>query len=374
MILEKYLNKKPMYYDQIDYSNIQIAWKDLKKKINLPYVIHIVGTNGKGSTGRFLASLLFQNKYTVLHYSSPHILKFNERIWVNGQDSCDEHLNEAHKKLQKIISNELLLKLTYFEYTTLIAIYLSSNLNYLILEAGLGGEFDATNVVKNDLSVFTCIGIDHTEFLGNSIEEICETKMRSCDKAFILGKQIFTNEVDKIKNKVLSKKKEIYFEDTIIPEKSLKLPTYLQDNLKLSMNVLRYLNIEQKYEFLLPKIFGRCEQLTPNITIDVGHNHLAAKALCEEFSNKKIYLIFNMYSNKDYKLVLKTLKPIIIKVLIIEIPDEKKILSNHEIETACNEIGIKHRILSKISPINKYLIFGSFKVVEEFLKTYYKDK
>ena len=131
------------------------SWNILKHHITLPYVIHIVGTNGKGSTGRYLAHILYEKKYKVLHYSSPHILEFNERIRINGKDSTNEQLESAHIKLQKILPINILNKLTYFEYTTLLAFVLSDSLDYLVLEAGLGGEFDATNVVKNNLSLFT---------------------------------------------------------------------------------------------------------------------------------------------------------------------------------------------------------------------------
>ena len=94
----------------------------------------------------FLASYLSKKSFKTVHYSSPHILKFNERIWLDGRDSSDLELEIAHKTLQDILDTYLLEKLTYFEYTTLLALVLSSSLDYLVLEAGLGGEFDATNV------------------------------------------------------------------------------------------------------------------------------------------------------------------------------------------------------------------------------------
>ena len=80
----------------------------LSKKIKLPFVIHIVGTNGKGSTGRFLAHYLYKKDFKVLHYSSPHIMKFNERIWINGSDVSDENLEDAHNFLQDLFEIELL--------------------------------------------------------------------------------------------------------------------------------------------------------------------------------------------------------------------------------------------------------------------------
>ena len=164
--LNNFLAQKPLYYDFIDNNRIKYAYNILKTHIRkLPYIIHIVGTNGKGTTGRFLAHYLYKINLKVLHYSSPHILKFNERIWINGSNIDDNSLEITHQKLQNILSYDMLDNLTYFEYTTLLALILSSSLDYLILEAGLGGEFDATNVVKNDLSLITPIYFDHQDHL-----------------------------------------------------------------------------------------------------------------------------------------------------------------------------------------------------------------
>lgn len=107
-ILEEFLEHKTLYYDKIDFSFVRTSWEILSKKIKLPFIIHIVGTNGKGSTGRFLSHYLYKKNYKTLHYSSPHIVKFNERIWINGSDVSDEKLNEAHRFLQEIYDLELL--------------------------------------------------------------------------------------------------------------------------------------------------------------------------------------------------------------------------------------------------------------------------
>lgn len=122
--LVEFLEYKTLYYDKIDFTIVESSWQILSTKIKLPYIIHIVGTNGKGSTGRFLSHYLNKTNHKVLHYSSPHIVKFNERIWINGSDVSDEVLEDAHRYLQDIYPIELLSKLTYFEYTTLLAIYL----------------------------------------------------------------------------------------------------------------------------------------------------------------------------------------------------------------------------------------------------------
>ena len=367
-----FLEKKSLYYDKIDYDIIYKSWDILKNFVDLPYVIHIVGTNGKGTTGRFLASFFKQLDKTVLHYSSPHVIKFNERIWIDGNDSTDEQLALAHKSIQEILDNLLLKKLTYFEYTTLLALYLSSGMDYLVLEAGLGGEFDATNVVENNLSLFTTIDLDHQKFLGNSVEKIATTKMRSCNNAFILGKQI-SQDVYDVKNNLLSEFIEVkYNNDIDIPKNSENLPSYLIDNLKLSLSALEYLNLPIS-NLKMTRMAGRFEKISKNIIVDVGHNPLAARVIYNELlkENKKVILIYNSYEDKDYNEVLNILKPLIKEVQIIKC-DDKRIVDYKILKNAIYNLSLKVEDFDilNMDRDNNYLVFGSFIVVDEFLSKY----
>jgi dihydrofolate synthase/folylpolyglutamate synthase len=365
----KFLEYKTLYYDKIDFSIVQNAWDILKQNIKIPYVIHIVGTNGKGTTGRFLASYLSQKGFDTLHYSSPHIKKFNERIWINQKDVNDTKLQDAHKKLCEYLNKQLLEKLTYFEYTTLLALYLSSNRDYLILEAGLGGEFDATNVVQNDLSLITTIGVDHQSFLGDTIEKIALTKMRSCDKNMIVGYQT-NSEVKNIAKSLQTKKRKIYFiDDFDIPVYTNEnLPNYLINNLKLVLSALRFLNISIDTKlFDNIKMPGRFEKIRNNIIVDVGHNPLAAKEIVNNFSNNKVILVYNSYEDKQYEEVLNILKPIIKRVEIIKV-DDKRIVSTDILMDITKKLGLKTKIFQDIDFNESYLVFGSFLVVEQFLK------
>ena len=377
--LKEFLKYKTLYYDKIDYSYIQKSFDILKKHIKLPFVIHIVGTNGKGSTGRYLASYLDKKGFDTLHYSSPHINKFNERIWINNKYVGDESLEKAHKFLQKILSLEYLKILTYFEYTTLLAFFLSSNRDYLVLEAGLGGEFDATNVAKNDLSLITTIDLDHQDFLGNTIKEIAFTKMRSVDTTMILGYQIHKE----IKSYALELKKQKGFDffsiedfDLKLEDFNFKIPNYLKRNLLLVTSALKYLNIELDYTiFENIKFEGRCQKVDKNITCDVGHNPLAALSLLEEFKGKKINLVYNSFQDKDYEKVLKILKPIIKKLHILPIED-KRALNIIDLATICEKLNIisdKFKI-ENVKDEEEYLVFGSFLVVEKFLKLKNREK
>ena len=372
--LQEFLKYKTLYYDKIDFTVVKSAWEKLSTKIKLPFVIHIVGTNGKGSTGRFLAHYLHKKDFKVLHYSSPHIVKFNERIWINGNDAKDEELEVAHKFLQNLYDIEILQKLTYFEYTTLLAFYLSKDFDYLVLEAGLGGEFDATNVVENDLSLITTIGLDHQNFLGNSVREIAMTKMRSVDNKMLIGYQLYDDVIKtayEVKEQIKNERNrdiEIFqvkeFDKYSIND---KFANYLKRNLHLVIACLNELKIDIDLKLFddVP-LFGRCQRILPNVTIDVGHNPLAAQMIVKEFENRKITLIYNSYGDKDYESVLKILKPIIKKIIIIEL-DDKRIVDKNNLLKIINELDIINEDKITIEQNEEYLVFGSFLVVEKFL-------
>jgi len=244
-------------------------------------------------------------------------------------------------------------------------------MDYLVLEAGLGGEFDATNVVINDLSVITIIDIDHQEFLGDTIEKIATTKMRSCDNTFILAKQI-NNAVYEVKNKILEDKNEIPLKHYKLSKEASSLPIYLQNNLQVGLTVLEYLKINV-VDYTIPKLFGRFQHLTKNIIIDVGHNPLAAKAISKELAtkNKKVILIYNSYKDKDYKEVLKILHPFISEIQIIKC-DDKRMVNIADLEAFIKSLclNIKYFDIINIKKEDNYLVFGSFIVVENFLKDF----
>lgn len=153
---------------------------------NLRYV-HIVGTNGKGSTAAIISSVMRAAGYNVGMYTSPFIITFNERMQVNGEMISDTELAEITEYI-KPFADSMLDRPTEFELITAIAfLYFSRhNCDIVVLEAGMGGEFDATNVIPSpEAAVFTNIGLDHTDYLGDTVEKIAATKSgvikRGCD-------------------------------------------------------------------------------------------------------------------------------------------------------------------------------------------------
>jgi dihydrofolate synthase/folylpolyglutamate synthase len=138
-------------------------------------VITIAGTNGKGSTGNFLANIFKSAKINYGWFSSPHIEKYNERFVINGVQATDSEIITAFEKIEEIRDD---ISLSYFEYSTLAAILIfqAQKIEVAILEIGLGGRLDSVNVVPNDVSIITSIALDHTDFLGDTIEKIAFEK------------------------------------------------------------------------------------------------------------------------------------------------------------------------------------------------------
>lgn len=367
--LNEFLNQKPLFYNEIDYDRMPNCWNTIKNSFKKPKkIIHIIGTNGKGSTGRFLATYLKNLGFKVGHYTSPHILKFNERIWINGRDIDDETLQKAHQFLQNTIPKKYLQTLSYFEYTTLLAMRCFGNCDYVVLEAGLGGERDATSVFDIDLTLVTPIDYDHQSFLGNTIKEIATTKLNAIQKKAIIGKQIHDEVYD------LTKKYPFYldyFDNYEIVEirkfiEKNGFASYLADNLALALSAI----IEEELPFDLKylkniKLVGRMQKLNQNLYIDVGHNPLAAKAIVNEFKNQKIDIVYNTYNDKDYKTILKILKPIIDKLFIIDVKNER-IANKEDIIKTAQELEIDVEEYKNIRD-KTTLVFGSFSVIEKFL-------
>lgn len=409
MTLGNFLNQKPLYYKEIDHERVHIAYGILKTHIRQPRTVQVVGTNGKGSTGRILAHLAYQHGLSVGHYTSPHIVKFNERIWLNGENASDHILETAHRKLFAILGETMSDTLSYFEYTTLLAFVVFENCDLMVLEAGLGGEYDATSVCDKELSIITPIGLDHQAFLGESVEKIATTKINSIQKRVLLAPQPY-HEVIEVAKRIANKKgAELFFStedgnrrsgylypdtlyDPIHDHRGKGTPTYddlreqleyiarekswgtyLVDNAMVALQALEILGIGYdlaKLEDL--ELFGRFYPIKENIRIDVGHNPLAAQVIVKAMEPETV-LIYNSLDDKDYETVLRILKPKVKRVEIIKI-DSQRATTQDEIEEAIQDVGLKYRYFDgTMEKGEHYLVFGSFYVVEEFLKSVEKN-
>jgi len=377
MDVVSFLNQKPLFYKKIDLLRMPKAYALIRDKIKIPPVVHIVGTNGKGSTGRFLAHTLLKRGYKVGHYTSPHILKFNERIWINGCDIDDEKLEQVHQKLQKLLPKNVIDSLSYFEYTTFLAALAFEGLDFVIMEAGLGGEFDATNVFDKKTSLITTIDKDHQSFLGDTIREIATTKLNSIQNEAIIGRQIH-EEVYEVVENLRSKGKKIYnyldffsLEEIKDLQKEFKFAKFLFSNYLLAMSFLKKEGISFSIKDIEDlKLKGRFEEVEEDLWIDVGHNPLAASEIVKNLP-KKVNLVYNTYADKDYEEILKILRPKINRLYLIEVTNDR-IEDPEKIKETAVKLGIE---VENFKGIEKpMLVFGSFSVVEKFLKEYNAGK
>lgn len=379
MQLQAFLDTKPLFYDEIDYARMPKAYHSIATHFKLPKIIHVVGTNGKGTTGRFLTHMLRANGLHVGHYTSPHILHFNERIWLDDANVDDKILEQAHETLLAWLEPLMAESLSYFEYTTLLAMVIfSQKCDYVVLEAGLGGEFDATNVFPKCLSVITPIGLDHQAFLGESIEEIAQTKINSVTHDLILAKQcdakvypIALQQTKRLHSKLYSV--ETFFDEAMSQTlraygEKHELAGYLQENFKTALCALKVLGYDIDLKTFLPTVLqGRFQKIFSNVTIDVGHNVMAAEALVKSLGKKKVMLVYNSYKDKDFKTILSILKPIIEEILVIEI-ESPRAANQADLYTVAHSLELPISSFSSIKNDKEYLVFGSFSVIEAFLK------
>jgi len=526
--IKEFLQNRPIYYKKIDYERFPRAYAAIKDKIPLKNVIQIIGTNGKGSTGRFLANAIAAAGFSVGHYTSPHVFKLNERIYLDGRiaqspvfalnsdasnfkneqnsasasnftekqnsvkmqnfanrensasqisisnlqnsttqdfivtqnshgeqnsalqsfvsttrnfcskqnfiarnsidtqnsastqnlwnsqdlespseqnfkfplgsnfksaqssppislgrDATDEELDFAHEFLQESLPAKFKDSLSYFEYLTLAAAVLFRDCDYCVIEAGMGGEFDATSSFGRMLSLFTPIGTDHLGMLGQNLEQIAHTKLITMDKEAILSDEM--SEVPlRIAQQIAEQKgTHLRFAADFLSESERaqiaefcahnNLPKFQISNLALALAAMKFLNLKFEISQLPPlNLRGRMEILAPNLRVDVGHNELAAQQVAREiteiYGGRKIVLIYNAFADKDVVAVLRTLAPVVERVEIFSYEVADREMAAEAITRALDAIKIPHSpFRGELRADEEYLVFGSFHLVENFI-------
>ena len=294
-------------------------------------------------------------------------------------------LETAHKKLMRWLGRVRAEELSYFEYTTLLALVAFEGTDFVVFEAGLGGEFDATNVVDKVLSIVTPIGIDHQAFLGDTIKEIAETKIRSIQKEALIASQSApevyeaAERIAKLKGARLITPEGVLGKEvrqTILETAVLKeWPLYLGENAVTAFAAAKHLT-HRDYDpkmLLSVRLKGRFERIRPNVILDVGHNPLGAKAVAKALEGRKSVLVYNALEDKDVVQILDILKPVIRRLEIIPIESERAIAEERLVEAAAG-LGIEAEPFRGLCEEEEYLVFGSFIVAEAFLKSLHETE
>ena len=317
---------------------IEVA-KKLKIDQPIPKVITVAGTNGKGSTVSILESILYESDYKVGSYTSPHLLNFNERIKIDKVPVKTNSICDAFESIEETRGN---ITLTYFEFSTLAAliIFSKSNLDVIILEVGLGGRLDAVNIINPDISIITNIGLDHTDILGDDIEQIAYEKagvMRK-NKSTVIGYKNVHNSIlaegENINSKI-SKIDEHYYaevrdDDSWVFKNSDGIKINCENpgikgdiQIKNAAAAIQAIHLcdglelnEKKVSIGLKnaKIVGRFQvfETKPTVILDVAHNPQSIDILKDNlkkyFPNKKFHAVFGVLKDKDVDEILIKLK------------------------------------------------------------------
>jgi dihydrofolate synthase/folylpolyglutamate synthase len=304
-----------------DIGNIIKACKILNNPEKKIKTIHIAGTNGKGSTAHMLASILQEAGYKTGLYTSPHLKDFRERIKINGKTIDKKYIINFIKENQLEFEK---INMSFFEFTVAMAFnyFTESKVDIAIIETGLGGRLDSTNIINPELSIITNIGLDHTNLLGNTIEKIAFEKAGIIKKntPIIIGrKQHKTKEI--FKSIAKEKNAKLYYNDNpknIITDVK---GDYQNENIGTAIKAIEVLNwnisneqINKGINNILKNtgLEGRWQKLSENpLTIcDVGHNEDGIKNILRQIEKtkfNKLHFIFGSVNDKVLTNIFKLL-------------------------------------------------------------------
>lgn len=289
----------------------------LQKILNFPdksyHIIHVAGTNGKGSVCTKIASALQHAGYTVGLYTSPHLSCFRERIRVNGEKISEAEVETYLSFLFELAGREHI-PATFFEMTTSLGLYYfaKKKVDVAILETGLGGSLDATNVVNPLLSIITSISLDHTDQLGNTLEAIALEKAGIIKekKPVLIGPHVPRQPIQAI-----ARQKE-----SILYKIDQTFACYEEENCFIANEALRllypYFNLTRKAieKGLESRPPCRFEVLENSIILDVAHNPAGIERLLEmiklKYPGYPLQFLIGFSKNKDIHTCLKLLAPI----------------------------------------------------------------
>lgn len=367
-------------------------------------VITVAGTNGKGSTVALLESIYTQAGFQVGSYTSPHLVVFNERIKVNQVMISDEDLISLFKRIETFRKDTIL---TYFEITTLAALcyFQTFDLDIIILEVGLGGRLDATNIINNDLSIITTIDFDHQEYLGDTLEQI------GAEKAGIIREKtpvIFADSF--IPKSIINRAQELaaplycYDKDYKLEQRSSELCfTYghqcfsfpkIDLHLKsIGAALMAQHNLQGKLPVTYDElkrgitnvvISGRFQWIThPVLTLlDVAHNPQAAQNLAfylqEHCKDYAIYAVFSALKEKNLMGLVDPLKSMVTE-WFPSILASKRSSSAHDMTQTLQSCKVNFNLCynepvkaylaacKKVNSNSIVLVFGSFLTVGSIL-------
>jgi dihydrofolate synthase/folylpolyglutamate synthase len=337
---------------KLGLDTIRAILKGLDNPQNKFLSIHIAGTNGKGSIASALSSIFNKAGYCVGLYTSPHLVKFNERIRINGVPISDMAVLNAYEAVKDVFAGDR--EPTFFEYTTAMAFheFARSKVDWAIVETGMGGRLDATNILNPRLSIISNISLEHRQYLGNTIAEITAEKGGIIKQGIPVVTGVKQKEAVEVLKHIAQKQEAPLFRlgEHFRVRKNKGSDTFsyvgtgstwenmkagLQGNHQIENAALAIaaceilnrhdtnFNIEQIKEGLVKTDWpGRMEVVsqTPYVILDGAHNLMAARKLAkfisENLAKNKTTLLIGILNDKPYKGMLKPLLPLCRRVIL----------------------------------------------------------
>lgn len=386
-----------------DLKNINLILDKLDRPETSFKAIHIAGTNGKGSVSSIINSALIESGFKTGLYTSPHILDFRERILVDGKFISKKFIIDFTNRLIPLIEK---IKPSFFEITTAFAFeyFRQKRVEFAVIETGLGGRLDSTNILKPIAEIITSISIDHTNFLGNTIGKITKEKAGIIKKNSVCVIGNVPNESKHIIKQVCKKQnaKSIDSSKTNISGLSMPLAgAYQKYNLKTAAAALIEISDREKLPQIKNNIkrglknivsnsnfHGRFEMINknPKIIIDVSHNEQSLKNLeqnLKQIRYKDLYVIFGLMKDKQLEDCAHQIKRLKTEKIILTKPDYKRAAEPEELSSLFSrnknivlQPDLKNSYKYAKSLMKKddlLLVTGSFYVVSDFLKAFKKQ-
>lgn len=377
--------REAIKYFEIDFSNI--------KKI------HVAGTNGKGSTCKYLTQILTDAGYKVGTFVSPYLRVFNERILLNNQNISNDDL-EKYLKVVLSYNETLDIKMSFFELLTVMAFlyFKAMEVEVIIIEVGIGGKLDVTNTLTYDLSLLTNVGSDHLEKLGPTEFDVLDNKLgilkpdghliTTIDSKYIdyskkyansvNGKITFLEEAKKISNDPLS----FDYNDEVYKLKMVG--DYQIKNAQLAITATNILFPSISSNQIKTSLFranwpGRMELIntSPLIYVDAAHNKEAASALKETikelFPKRRVVVLMSILRGKDFKGFINELEEVASEIILTSFPDPR--LANLlEIKEYFPNLVLIQSFEEALKQLNDkdtvYIVTGSIHFIGYFLQNF----
>lgn len=389
---------------KLGLDNIQKICDELGNPEKKYKIIHITGTNGKGSTSTIIETVLLEAGYSVGKYTSPHILKFNERIRANGKDISDEEIALTYEKVKNAVKN-IGITPTFFEVTTamMLLYFAEKKVQYAVLEVGMGGRFDATNVADGDIAIITNVSLDHTEYLGKTIYDIAFEKAGIIkEKSFVVvgdsnkeflravseKKKNFVNTEEKYKDVKYNLNFKNFMTEIYINEKKFNLSLfgdYQVKNFLCAYEALKHLGISDDIiEKAVSKVVWQCrfERFSQNpLTILEGAHNIDGilnlkKILTHEYKPDEIVMIVSILKDKKVKEMLEVCESFSDKIILTSLSDNPRGLSGEkllEYTDKSSVFSVEDNIKKAYETAEKsnrriIVVCGSFYTCERFKK------